>query len=211
MKLLLPAALIGALGVGCSHEAKPVVAPDEHAPLPPASGTPIGYLVDDAVELRLRQDQLDKLRAIDDDLSAKLAALDTELRTPDPVATDNRPDKPRGLGFHAGGSQGAMGMPGPPGSLPVGGGAASYQGEAPPEKQVVIAADTVNHVSQKRAYDLREAIRRALALLDEEQRVIARRVLTERGVDPDTGETTSGEPGAGPAGGDLAPLKPAKP
>lgn len=62
-----------------------------------------------------------------------------------------------------------------------------------------------------RARDTRDAIRRALAVLDDAQRAIALRVLTDRGVNPDTGETTGGEPGAPPARGDLAPLKPAGP
>ena len=94
MKLVLLAALIGSLGpgLGCSHEAKPVVAPDEHPPLPPASGSPIGHLVDDAGELKLRDDQLTKLRAIDDELGAKLAAYETELRTGEPVPDDHHPD-----------------------------------------------------------------------------------------------------------------------
>src|SRR5262245_20379105 len=84
------AAAVIAPGLGCSHDAKPVVEPDEHPPLPPASGTPIGYLVDDAAELKLSDDQLGKLKAIDDDLAGKLAALDGQLRGPSPSASSNQ-------------------------------------------------------------------------------------------------------------------------
>src|ERR1700740_2104879 len=71
------------LGLGCSHDPKPaVVEPAGPPPLPPASGTPIGYLVDDATELKLTDDQLTKLKAIDEDLAAKLGVLDSQLHTP---------------------------------------------------------------------------------------------------------------------------------
>jgi hypothetical protein len=190
MKLILSAMLVvlgalGGLGLGCSHEAKPAVQPDDHPPLPPASGTPIGLLVDDASELKLRDDQVTKLKAIDDELATRLAALDGALRTPDPVPSSSRPDKPRGLGFRAGGSNGGFGgatggFPGAPGG-----------GNAPDGAQRAgfISADTITDVNQKRAHELRDAIRRALALLDAEQQTIARRVFTEHAVDPDTGQT----------------------
>src|SRR5215831_15544578 len=84
--LVLAAAVVLAgfeLGLGCSHDPKPtVVEPAGPPPLPPASGTPIGYLVDDAGELKLSDEQLTKLKAIDDDLAAKLAVLDAQLHTP---------------------------------------------------------------------------------------------------------------------------------
>jgi hypothetical protein len=211
MKLVLLAALLGGLGLGlgCSHEAKPVVAPDEHPPLPPASGSPIGHLVDDAAELQLRDDQLAKLKQIDDELGAKLAASETSLHTGEPVPQDNRPDAPRGLGFHAGGGQATVDQHGvPAGNFPTRGGATGFPSENVQSKQYVIRGSTIDGINRDRARDTRDAIRRALALLDDAQRAIARRVLTDHGVDPDTGETTGSEPGARPAGGDLTPLKP---
>src|SRR5215813_1320329 len=86
--LVLAVALAGfELGLGCSHDPKPaVVEPAGPPPLPPASGTPIGYLVDDAGELKLSDEQLTKLKAIDDELAGKLATLDAQLHTPSAAA-----------------------------------------------------------------------------------------------------------------------------
>jgi hypothetical protein len=61
---------------------------------------------------------------------------------------------------------------------------------------IVISAETVGHVNTLRARHVREAIRSALGLLDSGQQVIARRVLTDHGVNLDTGEVTGGDPGA---------------
>jgi len=180
--------------LGCSHEATPPVQPvqpDEHPPLPPAAGTPIGHLVDDASELKLSDDQLDKLRAINDELAGQLTVDDSEMR-PDPVAPAPPDDKARGLGFHAGGQQ--------PGGPPVGAGdspRASGRGNSGDGTEtIVIPASTVNPVYQQRAHHVRDAIRRALKLLDAGQQVIARRVLTDHGVDVDTGSVNGGDPGA---------------
>jgi hypothetical protein len=193
------------LSLGCSHEARPpvqpVVQPDERPPLPPASGTPIGHLVDDASELKLSDDQLSKLQAINDDLAGRLAADDSELR-PDPVPESPREAKPRGLGFRAGGvgADGAGGRTGAfPGGSSGGNAGASSGGNAgngASSEQIIIPAATVGHVYQQRAHHVRDAIRSALGLLDSGQQVIARRVLTEHGVDLDTGEVRGGDPGA---------------
>ena len=57
-------ALVLGLGVGfavtgCHHDPVPAhPQPGELPPLPPASGTPIGYLIDSATDLKLRDDQL---------------------------------------------------------------------------------------------------------------------------------------------------------
>ncbi|HEX8115353.1 MAG TPA: hypothetical protein VF516_46825, partial [Kofleriaceae bacterium] len=80
------------LGLGCSHDPKPaVVDPAGPPPLPPASGTPIGYLVDDAGELKLSDDQLAKLKVIDEELAAKLATLDAQLHGPSAAAGSGQP------------------------------------------------------------------------------------------------------------------------
>jgi hypothetical protein len=208
---LVTAVALAGLGLGCSHEARPVVAPEEHAPLPPASGSPIGHLVDDASELKLSGDQLARLRQIDDELGTKLAASETALRTGEPVPRDNRPDAPRGLGFFAGGGNSTVDGTGVPLVQPVHGGAVGFPWDNTQVREIVIPGPTIDGIYRDRARDTRDAIRRALAVLDDAQRTIARRVLTEHGVDPETGQTTGGEPGAAPAGGDLAPLKPAEP
>jgi hypothetical protein len=205
MKLCAAAVIVVALGapaglgvsLGCSHEARPpaqpVTQPDESPPpLPPASGTPIGHLVDDAAELKLTADQLEKLRALNDELADRLAADDTEMR-PEAVAAPPREDKPRGLGVRAGGV-GSDGRGARTGAFPsaagnTGGGGSSVT-------TIVISAETVGHVNTLRARHVREAIRSALGLLDSGQQVIARRVLTDHGVNLDTGEVTGGDPGA---------------
>jgi hypothetical protein len=180
-------------GLGCSRDARPAqptVAPDEHPPLPPASGTPIGYLVDGAGELTLTADQIDQLRAIDDQLARQLAADDGEMR-PDPVPVSGREDKPRGLGL-----RGAAAGPDRTGAINAG---STSSGQASPSSgQIVIPASTVNQVNQQRARHIRDAIRRVFAVLDSAQQAGARRVLTDHGVDPDSGEVQGGEPGASP-------------
>ena len=54
--------------------------PGEVPPLPPASGTPVGYLIDSSSELNLRDDQLQKLKDIDSSLAAQNADIDVQLR-----------------------------------------------------------------------------------------------------------------------------------
>src|SRR5688572_23583157 len=55
-------------------------APDEVPPLPPASGTAVGYLVDAATDLKLRDEQLTKLKEIDASLAAENGQIDAQLR-----------------------------------------------------------------------------------------------------------------------------------
>jgi hypothetical protein len=212
MRLVLLAALLGGLGLGlglglgCSHEAKPVVAPDDHAPVPPAS--PIGYLVDDATELTLRDDQLAKLRQIDDELGAKLATYESELRNGEPVPQgDPQPSRGgmdvRGAAIHADPN-------GTADAVPLNGAQM-----APPVEQTktyVVLGETVTRIRRDRARDTRAAIQRAFAVLSAAQQTIARRVLAEHGVNPDTGVATEGgEPGARPADNPLTPIKQGEP
>lgn len=208
MKLVLLAALLGGLGVGlgCSHEAKPVVAPDEHPPLPPAS--PLGYLVDDAGELKLSDDQLAKLRELDDALGAKLATYESELRNGEPVPQGD-PTPPRGQLNGGAIAQGSRAQ-GSVGDVPF----AGVQ-TGPPvaeSKTYVVRGETITRIHRDRARDTRAAIQRAFALLSAAQQTIARRVLTEHGVNPDTGVVTEGsEPGARPADNPLTPIKQGEP
>jgi hypothetical protein len=53
---------------------------------------------------------------------------------------------------------------------------------------VVITPETATQVYQRRSHHIRDALRRALPLLDAGQQAIARRLLIEHGVDPDTGQ-----------------------
>src|SRR5277367_3429862 len=108
----LAAALTVAIAAGtavwaCSHDAKPaVVEPDPHPPLPPSSGTPIGYLIDDATELALRDDQLTQLKAIDGELQTQLGSIDASSRG---SAAPSQPQQGRRRGGRRGGMGGGGG------------------------------------------------------------------------------------------------------
>src|SRR5437868_550200 len=103
--VLAAAVVLCGSDLGCGHDPKPaVVDPPGPAPLPPASGTPIGYLVDDATELKLTDDQLARLKAIDEELAAKLATLDAQLHSPGAAAGSGQPrGRRRGAGGFGGG------------------------------------------------------------------------------------------------------------
>jgi hypothetical protein len=187
------------IGAGCSREAKPAVRPEEPAPLPPSAGTPIGHLVDNAAELQLSDEQLTKIKGINDELAVQLAGDDAGLH-PERVAPRSD-DKPRGLGFRASGMSGQGERVG--GSRPeeVSGGTAAFPfaqrdaEDGTSSRQIVVPADTVNQVYQQRARHVRDAIRRALDVLEAGQRAIARKLLTDHGVNLDTGEVGA-DPGA---------------
>jgi hypothetical protein len=208
MRTALGLALAAALA--CSHEAKPTVQPDDHPPLPPASGTPIGYLIDDAGELALRDDQLTQLKAIDSDLSDRLAVLDAQQRGDRPRSGDAAAPAGRHRGGRRGGGMGGGGMPGGGmagagtpgrggrggGSRRAGAGAGSGSGGASANARAASGA------TNERASDVREALKRAFALFDPHQKEIATRVLSDHGVDLDTDHP--GEAGeAGEAGDDA--------
>ena len=217
--LVLAAAVVLAgfeLGLGCSHDPKPaVVEPAGPPPLPPASGTPIGYLVDDAGELKLTDDQLARLKAIDEELAAKLATLDAQLHGPSAAAGSGQSRGRRrggggGRGFSGGGGfrgGGRRGMRGGGG----GAGSSSGSGSAVPRSSAA-SADTIGRVTEQRAADVREAIDRALAVMDVVQRVIARRVLTDHGVDLDAGRpAAASKAGSGESSGEPDDAKPDEP
>src|SRR5512146_3441925 len=65
----------------CHHDPEPSHPnPGDLPPLPPASGTPVGYLIDSAGDLKLRDDQLKQLKDIDQSLAARDADIDVQLR-----------------------------------------------------------------------------------------------------------------------------------
>ncbi|HEU4730715.1 MAG TPA: hypothetical protein VFT22_22625 [Kofleriaceae bacterium] len=184
--------------LGCSHDARPAAQPAEPPPLPPASGTPIGYLID-ARELALSPEQATQLKAIDEDLADRLAAIEGSLRQSDPSAhpaPGQESNKGRGLGFRAGGVRGDQG------------GAGARQTVFPGDTSVPVPPPRGgdNPVAAGRAAEdrndlIRDALARALGLLDSVQRIVARRVLTDHGVDPRTGGPLSaGTPAASPDG-----------
>jgi hypothetical protein len=198
--LAVALAASGGLGsqIGCSHvqsrpPPEPVVDPDEHPPLPPASGTPIGFLVDEAGALQLSDDQLSKLRAINDDLAGKLAIDDSGM-VPEPVDPPKKKGPSKGgLGFRASGAQDNSSLAG--GGVPGMGTGGNSGDDGPTTTTMVIPADVVTRVYRSRAKHIREAIATAMKVFDRKQQQVAQRVLIDHGVDPDTGEVKGGDPG----------------
>lgn len=126
------------------------------APLPPASGTPVGYLLDNSGQLKLTGEQIDKLKKIDASLSARNDALDTQLREiekpeeePPPDKNDPPPVRPRNMA---------------PGAAPM---------------RTTIDASKLH---EARAAGNTEALEKAFALLDAAQQIEARKLLAARGI-----------------------------
>jgi hypothetical protein len=172
LELLVACALAGS---GCQKD-PPVMQPTEGElpPLPPASGTAVGYLVDSAAQLKLREDQLAKLKEIDQSLAARNDVLDTQLRTIE------RPNE-----------QPAMEKGAPP-----------PRHNNAPGAQIKTTPDAAKLHRARKEND-QEALVRAFAVLDAEQQTTARRLLEERGVEPPGGPVkkpamTAGEDDATP-------------
>jgi hypothetical protein len=192
--LVVAVGALGGLGAvaGCSHDARPVQPQDPAAPppaLPPASGTPIGYLVE-AGELKLSDDQVTKLKAIDDNLATQLMYVENMQRNAaEPPPKDDSRGR-TGFGVSTANNTIAEGIETAPpptiSSSGTGGGSSSED-----------RAATLKRVPEVRASVVRTAIAHALAVLDAGQQKLARQLLKDRGVDPDTGRfEATGEPGA---------------
>jgi hypothetical protein len=144
---------------GCSRDGRPttpVAADGEMAPLPPASGTPVGYLLDNSSNLKLTGEQYEKLREIDASLSAKNDAIDTQLReieTPEEEAPPDKnappPIRPKNMA---------------PGAAPM---------------RTTIDASKLH---EARTAQNTEALEKAFALLDASQQLQARKLLADRGI-----------------------------
>jgi hypothetical protein len=160
---MLRAALCVLLLAACRHDADP---PPMHPregelpPLPPSSGTAVGYLVDSASQLQLRDDQLTQLKAIDQSLAARNDEIDTQLR----IIEKPDDDPPPG-----------------PGSPP------RLHNNAP-GAQIKTTEDAAKLHSARKTNDA-EALQKAFALLDPAQQSSARKVLEDRGVPPPGSDT----------------------
>jgi hypothetical protein len=129
--------------------------------LPPASGTVIGILVDDATALHLRTDQLDKLREIDAALVVRNEQIDGEGRAGErPVAGGGGGRRHQsGMG---GGAKGRMAPPPPPGAHDL--------------------IRSPQQLQNQRTANNRDALDQALAVLDPDQVTAARKLLAEHGI-----------------------------
>jgi hypothetical protein len=154
---MLRAALCALLVLAaCHHDADPSpVHPREGElpPLPPSSGTPVGYLVDNAGQLNLRDDQLTQLKQIDESLAARDAEIDTQLRIIEKPEEDPEPAK----------------------------GEPPHRHNNAPGAQIHTTPDAAKLHSARKSNDF-EALQQAFALLDPAQQAAARRLLEDRGV-----------------------------
>ncbi len=154
---MLRATLFLLLAIAACH--KDVDPPPMHPregelpPLPPSSGTPVGYLVDNAGSLDLRDDQLEQLKVIDKSLSARDDAIDTQLRIIEKPEED---------------PQGEKGAP------------PAHHNNAP-GAQTRTTPDAAKLHSARRENDY-EALQKAFALFDPPQQATARKLLEDRGV-----------------------------
>ena len=154
--------------VGCHREPKPMTPKEgELPPLPPASGTPVGYLLDNTSQLKLRDDQIAELKKIDASLSARNDAIETQLREIEKPEPEAPPEKPK---------------PGDPPRKP--------QNWAPGMQPVHTTSDA-NKLREAKAENNRDALKKVFALLDPDQQTAARRMLDERGI------TAPGAPAGG--------------
>jgi hypothetical protein len=147
--------------------------PGELPPLPPASGTPVGYLIDAAGDLHLRNDQVDKLKEIDASLAAQDAEIDTQLRQLEKPDTE--------------GEEPQKGQTAP-----------TKRHNHAPGAMIKTNADAGKLHARRTAND-RDALARAFVLLDEAQQTQARKILDDRGIEAPGGPTkkASSQPDSG--------------
>jgi hypothetical protein len=142
--------------IGCRRDTDP---PPMHPkegelpPLPPSSGTAVGYLLDNATQLQLRDDQFTKLKDIDRSLGIQADAIDTQLRLIEKPAEEPQAER---------------GQPPP-------------RFNNAPGAQVRSTPDAAKLHDARKAND-REALQRAFAVLDPAQQATARRLLEDRGI-----------------------------
>jgi hypothetical protein len=141
----------------CHHDTPPAhPKPGDLPPLPPASGTPIGYLLDSQSELKLREDQVKQLQEIDASLAVRDAEIDTQLRQIDSRQAAEEEPPPRGAPQKPRNrAPGAAGKP---------------TGDAATLHKIRDTND-------------RDALRKAWTLLDKDQQVAATKILQEHDVE----------------------------
>lgn len=169
MRFVLAVAMLVA---ACHYDGRPVhPKPGDLPPLPPASGTPIGYLIDSAVDLKLRDDQLQQLKQIDQSLATSNADIDAQLRqierpqeAPEPSPQEQQAGKKRPRPNHA------------------------------PGVAITTNADA-GKLHDLRAHNVRDALTSAWAVLEPDQRTAAKQILEVRGVEvPGSGSSPKPKP-----------------
>ena len=170
---------LGLCSAACRHEdaPPPKLEPGETLPLPPASGTPIGFLLDDASELSLRDDQIVQLQAIDHSLQARLDVIDTQLRGYD-APPARAPNQPRQAGGRGGRRSGA-------GGPQTGGPRVNHAPGASPGAGALAHADDIKRLDEQRKSEVKDALGKAFAIFDVPQRILARKALAKHDIDLD--------------------------
>lgn len=131
----------------------------EVPPLPPASGTPVGYLLDASTELKLRPEQLEKLQRIDTALVAENSDLDVQLRQIEqPEPEEHISPQEAKAGRKAG------------------------RRNMAPGSSVAGNADSAR-LHQLRNTNDKEALKQAWKLLDPDQQAVAKKLLEDRGLE----------------------------
>ena len=149
--------------------------PGDLPPLPPSSGTPIGYLLDASTDLKLDSNQVVKLRDLDASLAAQDADIDTQLRQierPEPEEETPKGQKPR------------------------------RRNNAPGVNMHTTADAGKLHAVRDRQD--RDALTKAFTVLDPAQQGVARKLLEDRGVAA-PGSTMKPTPGAAEEDGQPLP------
>jgi len=175
--------LVALVALGCHHDS---ISHPDIPPLPPSSGTPVGYIVDAATDLKLRDDQVQQLKEIDAGLQVQLAPIDKKLaaagKPHEAPSQSSSPTGPRMTGSRRMGGMGGSRMGGGSGApRRRGSGAGSASGN-----------ETVDKLNAERAADVHDALVRALALLDDGQKKQAVEILSDRGVDLDPEHPSDG-------------------
>ena len=167
-----------ALAAACHSDPQPVhPEPGEVPPLPPASGTPVGYLIDSSSDLNLRDDQLQKLKDIDSSLAAQNADIDVQLRQiekPEPEEQITPQEQKQGK--------------------------KRERRNMAPGQSTITNSDAAK-LHQMHADNDKAALKQAWALLDAGQKPIAKKILEDRGVEvpgevkkADSHEDSAGQP-----------------
>jgi len=194
---MLRIALALALVVACHHDPEPAkLEPGEVAPLPSASGTPIGFLLDERIKLHLTDDQVLQLRQIDTSLAADLDKIDSRMREVN-KASDPPPQQSSGMG--RGGRHGGMGGMGGGGNGGNGGTSGRHRGSGSGSGGGHSKTD-VDRLTEQRASDVRDAVTRAFTHLDDGQIASAKQVLSDHDVDLEPDKPATAPPQAPPIG-----------
>ena len=150
--------LLAFAACGGGNQQPPPANPADVPPLPPASGTPIGYLIDSASDLKLRDDQLAQLKDLDASLAAQDADIDVQIRQIE-RPEDEETQTPQEVKAHV----------------------KPQRYNNAPGQSVKTTPDSQRLHAMRDQYD-RAALGKAWTVLDKDQQASAKKILNDRGV-----------------------------